>query len=237
MGLISHLQYCTIQFSINWPPRSHTTILATYAPNPPSENHDFWISLAQWYNVPDRPKPHILLGDFNLIEEAADHHPDPPQASAALLDLRVNLHLIDGCRCTNPPLECRYTFAQPGNGSRSRIDRIYAMEDIISRALDWSIENPEIPTDHQLITIKIYDKNSPQIRHGCWAMKLFLLKDKKFLSDIENIGQKIADLMIVPDTSPQQALQTYIEHIQATAQQLTKEKIGIINSKTKKKKT
>src|SRR5258708_7152280 len=83
----------------------------------------------QSYKVPDTPKPHILLGATNLIEEAADHHPAPPQASAALLDLRVNLHLIDGCRCTNPPLECMYTLAQPGNGSRSRIDRIYAMED------------------------------------------------------------------------------------------------------------
>src|SRR5260370_5019500 len=57
MGLISHLQYCTIQFSINWPPRSHTTILATYAPNPPSANHDFWISLALWYNLTATSKP------------------------------------------------------------------------------------------------------------------------------------------------------------------------------------
>ncbi len=216
-------------------PHNHSHHLC---PKPPSENHDFCNRLTQWYSLQDTPpKPHILLGDHNLVKDAANHlpPPDPPPATTALLNLRIKLQLSNGWRQANPPPEHRYMFAQPGNGSRSRIDRIYAMENIISRASDWSIENPEVPTDHQLITVKIYNENSPQIGCSCWTMKPFLLKDKKFLREIENTRlEKTMDTLNNPNPSPQTTLQDLITHIWTTGQLTTKIKIGRINTKVSK---
>ncbi len=158
---------CAIQFSISWPPKAHTRILVIYAPNPPSKNRDFWNKLTDCYSVLNACKPHILLGNFNLVKDAADclpSHPDSPQATTTLQNLRTMLDLSDSWRLANPPPKHKYSFTQPGAGSRSRIDHIYATEDIRTRASDWSIGNPEIPTDHQLVLVRIYDENPPQIR-------------------------------------------------------------------------
>ena len=68
----------------------------------------------------------MLLGDFHLVEDAADRmppHPDAPLAVAALTDLRLSLHLADAWRETYPD-ERMFTYHQDATGSRSRIDRI-----------------------------------------------------------------------------------------------------------------
>ncbi len=226
-----------IQFSTNWPPKSLTTILVTYAPNPPNENKIFWDKLAEWYENPNSSKPHILLGDLNLVKDAPDHlppHPDPPQAISALQNLKNKLGLTNGWRQANPLPECKYTFAQPGNGSQSRIDHIYTTENIINNASVWSIENPEVPTDHQLIRVKLHGVNTLQIGCGCWAIRPFLLKDKKFIRNIKHIRSEITNPMTISNTPPQQHLQNFIKLTCTSAQKQSKLKARMINSKTKK---
>src|SRR5258708_18797532 len=144
------------------------------------------------------------------------------------------LNLTDGWRHANPPPECKYSFAQPGDSSRSRIDHIYTTKEIISRASDWTIENPEIPTDHQLVTVRLYDENSPQVGHGCWAMRPFILRDKKFINSVDQISSESTHLLNNPDTSPQLILQNFVEQVCTLAQKQSKAKAGIIHSKTKK---
>jgi hypothetical protein len=63
------------------------TILNIYAPNGHSENQLFWETLqGMWTNL-NLPPPDLMLGDFNLVEDALDRlpsHGDPPPAVNAL---------------------------------------------------------------------------------------------------------------------------------------------------------
>ena len=64
--------------------------------------------------------PDILLGDFNMVEEAQDclpPHPDPNNTTNALMELKASASLIDGWRRANPHPEHDYTFEQPSGGS------------------------------------------------------------------------------------------------------------------------
>jgi Endonuclease/Exonuclease/phosphatase family len=89
---------CALLLSVPW----HTsilTILAIYAPNPPAENCDFWLALHQKWNDLNLPKPDIMLGDFNLVEEALDwlpSHPDNQAAVHSLEQLKSCFHVQDG---------------------------------------------------------------------------------------------------------------------------------------------
>ena len=65
-------------------------------------------------------------------------------------------------------------------------------------------------------------------------MRPFLLKDKKFMSNIEKIRSTITNQTNSPTESPQQKLQTFIELTHTSAQKQTKLKVGKINSKVKK---
>lgn len=48
------------------------TILNVYAPNAHNENQQFWETLElKWVNL-NLPMPDIMLGDFNLVEDAID---------------------------------------------------------------------------------------------------------------------------------------------------------------------
>ena len=50
-------------------------ILAIYAPNTPQENASFWASLTSTWEEANPPIPDIMLGDFNIVEEALDRSP------------------------------------------------------------------------------------------------------------------------------------------------------------------
>src|ERR1700734_1349744 len=51
------------------------TILNVYAPNAPHENQAFWESLSLEWDRQGLPPPNIMLGDFNLVEDAIDRLP------------------------------------------------------------------------------------------------------------------------------------------------------------------
>jgi hypothetical protein len=52
----------------NWHANQKLTILVVYAPNTPNENKDFWTELHNKWVTQNLPKPHIMLGDFNIVE-------------------------------------------------------------------------------------------------------------------------------------------------------------------------
>ena len=61
-----------IQTDIQWHLMLVITILNVYVPNAPHENRDFWAKLYKVYKQPERKikKPDLMLGDFNLVEDA-----------------------------------------------------------------------------------------------------------------------------------------------------------------------
>ncbi|KAH6918850.1 Endonuclease/exonuclease/phosphatase [Coprinopsis sp. MPI-PUGE-AT-0042] len=78
-------------------------ILAVYAPNRDDENTDFWSKIKTHRN--NLPKPNVMMGDMNMVEEAADRLPSKPNAESkvnAMRSLKRKLDLIDRWRNEHP---------------------------------------------------------------------------------------------------------------------------------------
>ena len=79
---------------MKWHADKDITIVNIYAPNNTRENETFWQSLKEMKQNGRKPKADILLGDFNLVEDALDRLPvrDDPQApQISLRELLVDL--------------------------------------------------------------------------------------------------------------------------------------------------
>ncbi|KAJ7123585.1 hypothetical protein C8R44DRAFT_735226 [Mycena epipterygia] len=118
-------------------------VLGVYAPNVPNENAYFWEALRNYFRLnPGVPRPDMMAGDMNIVEEAIDRlpcHTDLEPATTQLDLLLTALRLVDGWRKTYPTTRA-YTYAQirhGGGGSQSRIDRIYIQRDKYCQAYDW----------------------------------------------------------------------------------------------------
>ncbi|KAK6974395.1 hypothetical protein R3P38DRAFT_3239460, partial [Favolaschia claudopus] len=75
------------------------SILGVYAPNVSAENAEFWKKIQVYYETHNLPKPDLMGGDTNIVEDAIDRlpaHTDPDQAVEALDDLKSYLGLVDG---------------------------------------------------------------------------------------------------------------------------------------------
>ncbi|KAF8844901.1 DNase I-like protein [Paxillus ammoniavirescens] len=178
---------------IPWHKDSHLNILNVYAPNDNSSNEAFWDQLR--LQLKDLPKPDVMLGDFNLVEDALDRlppHPDARSATEALATLKQETHLVDGWRKENPDTTA-FTFAQSRaqGGRQSRIDRIYVNENILFFSNEWRIDPSGIHTDHQLISTKISDRNMPYVGKGRWSLPLFILNDKATAENIMVLGRDL----------------------------------------------
>lgn len=178
---------------IPWQKDSMIRVLAIYAPNDAQSNQAFWELLQS--KLRNLPRPDLMLGDFNIIEDSLDRLPpktDNASASKALHQLKAHLRLRDGWRYENPDT-LAYTFAQSAfqGGSQSRIDRIYINDELLPFSKDWDISPPGIHTDHQLISARISSKNMPYVGKGRWSLPLHVLKDENLAESILNLGKTL----------------------------------------------
>ena len=138
-------------------PRKHDNnlhIINIYAPNDLSHHVDFWAEVTAQWLAKRLPTPHLMMGDFNLVEDPLDRAParaDNIAATAALRTCRQTLDLQDIWR-QNFPEERLFTYTSPHN-TLSRIDRIYANPVIRKFLSQWTVEASEIPSDHQMISV------------------------------------------------------------------------------------
>ncbi|KAK0430264.1 Endonuclease/exonuclease/phosphatase [Armillaria borealis] len=179
-----------IMIKLPWHHTLTITILTVYAPNDPTENKQFWESLLNTWNEKNLPIPDFMLGDTNIVEEMIDRlpcHRDSTSATQALSELKSLLQLKDGWRETNPT-STAFTYMQLSTGSQSRIDRIYIANELASSCRNWSIKATHIPTDHKLVTVELIDLKAPYIGCGRWTMPLYLLKNKKLIKEIQDLG-------------------------------------------------
>jgi len=162
-----------------WYQQEKINILNIYAPNDPSKN------VALWEEIHDKilnlPQPDIILGDFNFVKDPLDRLPahfDNQNTVETWRALKSHLCLTDGWRSTFPK-SLSYTFAQSAHqgGHQSRIDRIYVHEDMSPHCKDWDISPSPIPTDHQMISVRISKQNMPFIGKGRWTLNPSLLHD------------------------------------------------------------
>lgn len=168
--------------TIQWHADLIISILNVYAPNAPTENGQFWPKIESELERQKVPKPDIMLGDLNIVEDSIDRLPckqDNITAVENLQNLRNKLNLLDGWRTTYPDTKA-YTHTQKPAMSRARLDRIYATQKIIDTATDWEIDQPGIDTDHDLVSVIVTNPETPYIGPGRWTLPLFLLQDKEF---------------------------------------------------------
>ena len=179
--------------SIPWLDNQNINILTTYAPNPPRDNKDFWKKIFATLTLYDLAPPDILLGDFNLVEDALDRLPssqDDTNATEALRDFRLKYGLIDGWRLANPESK-GYTWSRDSDGAQSRIDRIYVREEFFNECKDWEITTPPIPTDHDMVSARIATPSTPDIGRGRWAIPPRLFKIKQIKEEIQTLGKDL----------------------------------------------
>ena len=122
-GAIQHEEIIpgrAILASIPWHGDMNIKIMNIYAPNDAKSNGAFWESLnVITSNRPDL-KPDLLVGDFNLVEDSLNRlpcHSDDAEAVTALGELKCNLNLVDGWRCTFPDKQ-GYTHQHAPNASQ-----------------------------------------------------------------------------------------------------------------------
>ncbi|KAI0685564.1 Endonuclease/exonuclease/phosphatase, partial [Cerioporus squamosus] len=171
------------------------TIINAYAPNIMADNASFWRGLAGTADEPGWCQPDVLLGDFNVVENAINRAParvDPDNAVLALRSLLTKLRLIDGWRERNGTART-FSYVQCSSGSQSRLDRVYVSSSVLRMAHSWDIASSGIPTDHCLVRVDIADYNEPEKGPGRWRLPSFLLSDKKFLDDAQRLGLLAAE--------------------------------------------
>lgn len=201
---------------INWHRDEILYVMAIYAPNDPTENGAFWNRIQDAILSWNLPRPDVILGDFNITEHAQDRSPqhrDHEAATLALGDLCDTLGLRDGWRTTYPTKHA-YTYAQPGLGSKSRIDRIYLTHTLLQTATEWTIgPSGEVDTDHQMVSTRISNPAMPYVGKGRWTLPLYLLKDRTLEEEMETLGvnlQRTIDHIKThgrtPQNNPQMAL-------------------------------
>ena len=182
-----------ICLNFKWTNDSAINIMNVYAPNNMTENEHFWREIEE--NVRERRtrRPDIVMGDFNVVEESMDRLPprgDREGAVEALQRMVNDFGISDGWRRNNAR-EKAFTYMQTATGSQSRIDRIYATEDMIKCAEDWEITGPGIHTDHRLISVSLANYRKPGLGKGRWAFPNVLLNDGEFTKTMKELGREL----------------------------------------------
>lgn len=226
---------------IPWRENLTLSVLAVYAPNDAAENREFWLKLERKWNPTDHqseegeplqhrqrlPNVHLLLGDFNMVEDECDRHPirhDSQKTVEALWDLKNTLRVSDGWQWHNPAPEKGFTFIQArrANQSMSRIDRVYMNEETLHTSSNWAITTVGW-TDHHLLTCKIEAPDTPLQGKGRWLMPVWLVNNKTLLKDIEMKGNDLLRELKDPvsprtaDNNPQTQFKTLLGYIQKSA--------------------
>ena len=231
--------------TMKWHAETEIAILNVYAPNHSHENEQFWtrIQTAFEENAQLR-KPDIMLGDFNVVEDALDRLPakdDPPGPQESLRNLLSALQLHDGWRITEPTTR-DYSFPQRRSATRSRLDRIYLRTELLNQSFDWEITSTTVPTDHRMVCARMSTAAAPYIGKGRWTMPLTLLADQNFIKEAIDMGMKAYNKAVLyegPDTrtesdNPQTILREYKDRVRDLARNIQKKKVPKLESAARK---
>ena len=179
--------------STPWKNDTRLTFLNIYMPNAPVEAREFWTMVREGLRGISPAKPDVMLGDFNIVEDALDRipcSPGDPQSTERLRSIRNEFNLIDGWRVANPEGK-GYTWMRESDRYQSRLDRIYIRQEMFNECTEWTISIPPIPTDHNIVSANIATSSDPTIGRGRWVIPTQLVKNKKTKPIIQQLGLKL----------------------------------------------
>ncbi|KAI0667421.1 Endonuclease/exonuclease/phosphatase, partial [Trametes maxima] len=186
-GVVVPGRAATLQ--IQWSETRTLKVMNVYGPNVQSDGEAFWVEL----NRSRLGRIDLMVGDFNVVEEATDRLPAREDASRnvnALDTLKKKLRVRDGWRTANPQKRA-FTYFQAATGSQSRIDRIYIREEMLNDADEWDIRESGIRTDHCMASVTIEDYKAPFVGKGRWAMPMHLLRDEVATKEMRRLGEEL----------------------------------------------
>ncbi|KAL7277489.1 hypothetical protein ACG7TL_008410 [Trametes sanguinea] len=186
------------QLSLPWRGGEMRHLLCVYAPTSEGSaaRKRFFEDLKEAYETRrEVPRPHLMAGDFNVVEDAIDRYPvsasTPDTSVEALDDLKrhLGLMLTDGWRARHGN-EKAYTFQRTVNGAltMSRLDRIYVRSDMLRWTRDWQIRPAGVRTDHNLVAAVVTTPSAPETGKGRPVFPMRLLKDKKLAKEMKARG-------------------------------------------------
>ena len=153
-----------------------------YAPNSPGENANFWERINTSFSDNHKlPQPKVMLGDFNMVEDAIDWLPVHEKRNhfpETLRDLKQTLGLYDSW-CTTFPDTKVYTFHQAAISACSRLDQIYITADLLDSSQTWEIKLT-MNADHWMVLTKLSNNASPENGIGRWSVSPRVYKDIAF---------------------------------------------------------
>ncbi|RXW13780.1 hypothetical protein EST38_g12074 [Candolleomyces aberdarensis] len=183
-----------------------------------------------------------------MVEDSVDRLPtrsDRDGQINALQELKRSAQLIDGWRNENPN-QVAYTWSQKNVNrehlnaplSKSRIDRIYINENLLRTTNEWEIRTDHpIDTDHELVSVKYYDLQTPYLGKGRWELPNYLLDHKHFMEEVHKlcstaVGKaETSTLNRQPFNNPQLVLTDLKREILATAKRVNRENTPKIRAK------
>ncbi len=205
------------------------SLLNVYAPNAPADNELFWTTLLEALHARPGRNPELLTGDFNLVEDSLDRlpgHRDHAGAVESLGRLVGALRMNDGWRVHNPNVRA-YSYMQAATGSQSRIDRIYATDELMRKAEDWMIDGVGFATDHRLVSVSLANYKAPYLGKGRWSLPVALLNDGAFATTLRALGTKLqTDIEAIgertDDRNPQTIYATFKQELRDAARKRAK---------------
>jgi len=200
-----------------WHGESKLNIAAVYAPNSDSENAEFWDNLRKMWEEQNLPMPDIVLGDFNMVEDAIDREPAHDTSANVVNmfeDFKISLGIVDAWQQDNPTAEEFTYFQLPDRLRKSHLDRIYMTSSLRRRAFEWSTDESGIATaDHLLVSVRISDPGAPHIRKGRWSIPIHLLRDKDVTDLLNKSGLQLLGNMekAIESRTPESNAQTLFQ--------------------------
>ncbi|KAH9847172.1 hypothetical protein C2E23DRAFT_742512, partial [Lenzites betulinus] len=197
-----------IQLTVAWRGGDKRSMLCIYAPTSEgvAERAAFYREVAAYYEQnPGVPRPDLMAGDFNNVEDAVDRVPVPGavrEDSVTALDelkMKLGMTMTDGWRVTYPT-ERNFTFQRGVGEARTmaRLDRIYVKTSQMKWTREWTIEQPGLRTDHRMATVTLTTPTAPEVGKGRPVFPLHLLRDKALAKRMKNRGKEaVRELTVI----------------------------------------
>lgn len=169
-------------------------LINIYAPNAASQHPTFWTEVTEKWSAYNLLHPHLMMGDFNLVEDPLDRAParlDSIPAITVLCTCRQSLGLQDVWRHSFPS-DHSFSYSSPHN-MLLRLDQIYTQPELNRLLTDWTTTSSKIPSDHHMVLVRYAPPNTPFIGSGRWSWPLGLLHDKQLNETITRPGREMHD--------------------------------------------
>ena len=136
----------------------------------------------QIYDFANKNLTKILCGDFNCVENPTlDRHPAKNSSNTELKQLTEFVQICKMCDCATQLQQTKHTFSS--EISSSRIDRIYAFDDVNVVSVRVS---PNHFSDHNALIAQVDIPLQASRGKGYWKNNVTCYQNETFLNDLES---------------------------------------------------